>query len=67
MLQAQGIEAIAPDLLGARPEYPLQVDMTPLPAPKRSRPADAAEASAAAGTGAAARQQDAADDNFIAL
>ena len=67
MLQAQGIEAIPPDLLGARPEYPLQVDMTPLPAPKRSRPAGAAEAGGAAVTAAAAQQQDALDSDFIAL
>ena len=32
--QAQGIEAIAPDLLSTRPEYPLQVEMTPMPPTK---------------------------------
>lgn len=46
-MQAQGIEAIAPDLLSARPEYPLQVEMTPLPPKKRSKNAERAAADAA--------------------
>ena len=46
-MQAQGIEAIPPDLLSARPEYPLQVEMTPLPPQKRSRTAEGAAAAAA--------------------
>lgn len=44
--QAQGIEAIAPDLLSTRPEYPLQVEMTPLPPKKRSRSTVGAAAAA---------------------
>ena len=58
-VQAQGIEAIAPDLLATRPEYPLQVEMTPLPPNKRSKNA--------AGTAAAAAQPDAEQEDFIAL
>jgi len=57
-LQAQGIESISPLLLSMRPEYPLQVEMTPLPPQKRTKKAVGA---------AAAVQPGAGQDEFIAL
>ena len=70
--QAQGIEAVAPDLLSARPEYPLQVEMTPLPPKKRSKNAEgAAQGDLSAQPGAvqeqATAQPSAVQDDFIAL
>ena len=67
--QAQGIEAIAPDLLSTRPEYPLQVEMTPMPPKKRSRSAEGATAAATqrvATAGIVAAQPGAAQDDLVA-
>ena len=42
--QAQGIESVPPDVLAMRPEYPLQVEMTPMPMNKRRKTAQDAAA-----------------------
>lgn len=44
LAQAQGIESISPDMLAMRPEYPLQVEMTPMPMNKRRKTAQDAAA-----------------------
>ena len=44
LAQAQGIESITPDMLAMRPEYPLQVEMTPMPMNKRRKTAQDAAA-----------------------
>ena len=66
-MQAQGIGAIPPDLLSIRPEYPLQIEMTPLPAKKRSKRAEGAEASSPVYDGATGTHASAVQDEFIAL
>jgi hypothetical protein len=39
VVQAQGIESVPPDMLAMQPEYPLQVEMTPMPLNKRRKKA----------------------------